>query len=353
MDKLAVELLTLISFYACTDGGWTGCALSLVSRRVREASRPARFFSVSLVTSPNQLEQFLDCLHEERARSPDMIPRVRHLCLSLFGDGLETAPTSSTSAPVTPSLPKTRAEFLASLHRRTQHWRSAQVGLDEQYNRTIPALFRAVAADLHALALVQVQWRSASIIRCNFPLLEELMLVGGDPSFLPLASIPADRPIYPSLKRLHHVLAWVGKDVDFQRWAVHAPNVTHLRVSRIDYHPQSTVDSFERVICDSERDEEFFPHLRRAMIEPRPAPAPSARLSAAHVAFRDFLVYLDRLAERARVPVKVLPPLEEPKVVPGANPTQRCLERVKKEWLERVVGGEGCWQEGMGGVYVP
>lgn len=106
-------------------------------------------------------------------------------------------------------------------------------------------------------------------------------------------------------------------------------------------------------VGESERDEEFFPHLRRAMIEPRPPPAPSARVSAAHVAFRDFLVYLDRLAERARVPVKVLPPLEAPKIVPGANPTQKCLERVKKEWLERVVDGDGCWQEGMGGVYTP
>ena len=41
LDKLAVELLTLIAFYACTDGGPTGCALALVSKRVRAASGDA------------------------------------------------------------------------------------------------------------------------------------------------------------------------------------------------------------------------------------------------------------------------------------------------------------------------
>ena len=51
MDKLAVELITLISFFACTDGGATGRSLALVSKRINYASRPARFYSVSLVDS--------------------------------------------------------------------------------------------------------------------------------------------------------------------------------------------------------------------------------------------------------------------------------------------------------------
>ncbi|KAI0371679.1 hypothetical protein BV20DRAFT_941472 [Pilatotrama ljubarskyi] len=342
MDKLAVELLTLISLYACTDGGYTGCSLSLVSKRIREASRPVRFYSISLVTSPAQVEQFMDCLQKERARSPEMLPRVRHLILSLFGRGLEMTPSTNASRQ-----PASRAEFLASLNRRTQHWRSAQDNLDEQYARTVPRLIRSVAPDLYTFALIQAQWRSSSIVRCSFPLLRELTLCGGDPSFLPFAFLPSDRPLYPSLRRLHHILAWIGRDVDFMQWAKHAPNVTHLRVSRLDHLPRITVDTLDQVISDSYRD--YFPHLRRAMIEPHPAPPPCAQMSTAHLAFRDFLCYLDRLAERARVPVKVLPPLKVPPLPAGATPQQLCIMRVKKEWLERVVDGDGCWQEGLHG----
>ncbi|KAI0362644.1 hypothetical protein OH77DRAFT_1389811 [Trametes cingulata] len=342
MDKLAVELLTLISFYACTDGGYTGCSLSLVSRRIRDASRPARFYSVSLVTSPTQVQQFIDCLQKERARSPDMLPRVRHLILSLFGKGLETKPST-----IPPRQPTSRAEFLASLNRRTQHWRAAQDNLDGQYELTIPTLIRAVAPDLYTFALIQAQWRSSSIVRCSFPLLREFTLCGGDPSFLPFAFLPSDRPLYPSLRRLHHILAWTGRDVDFMQWAKHAPNLTHLRVSRLDHLPLITVDTLDQVIGDNYP--ECFPHLRRAMIEPHPAPPPCAQMSTAHLIFRDFLCYLDRLAERARVPVKVLPPCKIPPPPPGTNPQQMCIMRVRKEWLERVVEGDGCWQEGMHG----
>lgn len=77
-------------------------------------------------------------------------------------------------------------------------------------------------------------------------------------------------------------------------------------------------------------------------------------MGPAHLAFRDFLTYLQRVAERARVPVRVLPPLEMPKPVPGTDPQQKCIYRVKREWLDRVEGdGDGCWQEGMNGWKIP
>ncbi|KAI0362645.1 hypothetical protein OH77DRAFT_1515840 [Trametes cingulata] len=341
MDKLAIELLTLISFYACTDGGYTGCSLSLVCRRIRDASRLARFYSVSLVTSPAQVEQFVTCLQKERVRSPHMLPRVRHLILSLFGQGLETRPST-----VPPRQPTSRAEFLASLNRRTQHWRTAQENLDGQYEHTIPNLIRAVAPDLHTFSLIQAQWRSSSIVRCSFPLLRELTLCGGDPSFLPLASFANDQSLYPSLTRLHHILAWTGREVDFMQWAKHAPRLTHLRVSRLDHLPPITVDTLDQVIGDNYP--ECFPKLKYAIIEPHPAPPPCVQMSAAHLVFRDFLGYLDSLAERSRVPVKVLPPCKIPPPPPGTISLQMCITRVKKIWLERVVEGDGCWhpQEG-------
>lgn len=245
MQQLAVELLTLISFFACTDGGPAARSLALVSKRINYASRPARFYSVSLISSVTQIEHFLASYEAERARAVDNMPRVRHLCLSFFGKGLEGAPQQSA-----PSASTSRAQWLAAMQRRAQHQRSIQDGLDERYNRVIPALMRAVAPDLYSLALIQAQWRSASVVRCQFPQLQELTLVGGDPSFLPFSFVPSAKPLYPALKRLHHILSLVNKDVDLLQWAPHAPSLTHLRLSRLDYYPRVTVDTLEQVISE-------------------------------------------------------------------------------------------------------
>lgn len=246
MDKLAVELLTEISFFACTDGGRTGCSLSLVSKRIHYASRPARFYSVSLVNSPAQIELFLACYEAERARAVDMIPRVRHLCLSFFGKGLAALSASaSTPAP----KPRTREEFMAFQRRHILQRNS----IEGHYSSVIPALMRAVSPDLWTLAIMQAQWKSASVVRCSFPCLEELTIVGGDPSFLPFKFIPDDKPLYPALKRLHHILSIVNKDVDFHQWARHAPKLTHLRISRLDSDPRITVDSLAQVIGECSR----------------------------------------------------------------------------------------------------
>ncbi len=251
MDKLAVELLTEIFFYACSDGGQTGCALALVSKRIRTLSRPARFFSVALFSSPTKIEQFLHAYQQERARTTDMLPRVRHLWLSYDENGEGHSGMPTAAAPAKP--PASRAEFLAVLQRRTQSWRSAQVNLDEQYNRVIPMLMREVAPDLHSLALNQSRWRSTAAVRCRFPHLRELTCIGGDPSFLPFALADDESaPLYPALRRLHHILTPNCKDVNFLNWARHAPALTHLRVSRLDFWPRTTVETLEQVISESE-----------------------------------------------------------------------------------------------------
>ena len=287
LDKLAVELLTLISLYACTDGGPTGCALSLVSKRMRAASHPARFFSVSLtMESPTQLKQFLACYQAECARAADALPRVQHLCLSLFGreeDGAPmtngTPPSSQLQATHVQHPPTSRAEFLARMQRQAQQWRSAQDRLDEGYNYVVPALFRAVAPDLRTLTLIQARWRVNGTVQCCFPHLRELTLVGGDSSFLPFGFTQDGRPQYPSLRRLHHNLAFVGTGLNFLEWAAHAPNLTHLRVSRLDSKPRVIVDTLERAIgaCTLRSRAELETELSKHDVDADPVRRPSCR----------------------------------------------------------------------------
>ncbi|TBU50263.1 hypothetical protein BD309DRAFT_498620 [Dichomitus squalens] len=348
LDKLAVELLTLVSFFACTDGGQTGCSLALVSKRINYASRPARFYSVQLLDSPTQIEKFLQSYQQQQARATDNIPRVRHLCLSFFGKGLETAPTDATPMPA----PRSRAEWLASLQKRAQHMQSGQESLDEQYNRVIPALIRTVAPDLHSLALMQAQWRSSTVLRCQFPCLEEMTLVGGDPTFLPFDFLPSDKPIYPVLKRLHHIQSLVNKDVDFFKWAKHAPELTHLRVSRLDYHPRGTVDTLIQSIGTS-APEDVFPHLEKVVIQPNPGPPLGTRQGTAELSYRDFLSHLRRSITKARVPVLLLPPMELPKVAPGVDPSRGCIMKLRSVWQSAIEGKQYTWETSVAEPQLP
>ncbi|KAI0647489.1 hypothetical protein C8Q79DRAFT_631077 [Trametes meyenii] len=342
MDKLAVELLNQIFLHACTDGGQTGCALALVSKRIRTISRPARFHSIALYSSPDKIELFLRTYQQERARAVDMLPRVRHLWLSYDENGrggFEVPEPSSSANP-----PSSRAEFLALLQRRAQRWCSAQENLDEQYKRVIPALINVVAPDLYTLALNQSRWRGTSVVKCRFPRLQELTLVGGDPSFLPFSAAEDDVILYPSLRRLHHILTPICKDVNFVNWAQHAPRLTHLRVSRLDFCPRTTSETLEQVISDSDSDE-FFPHLQKVIILPHPPPPPgSAALSQSH--YLIFMQNLHELPQRAKVPVELLPhhlvPMHE-----GVASPRECVLRLRGLWKERIEGGPGCWAQGL------
>ncbi len=64
------------------------------------------------------------------------------------------------------------------------------------------------------------------------------------------------------------------------------------------------------------------------------------------LAFREFLAYLERLKERAKAPVVVLPPVEMSKVIPGVDRHRTCIMRLKRQWMERIEGeGLGCWDD--------
>lgn len=83
MDRCPAEILLRIFTLACTDGGRTGCALSLVSHAMRTASEPVRFHTVALHSVPH-MRHFERLLGDEYELHP---PTVRHLFL--FDGGYE------------------------------------------------------------------------------------------------------------------------------------------------------------------------------------------------------------------------------------------------------------------------
>ena len=224
MDRLAFEILDKIYTLACTDGGYTGCSLSLVSHSVRCASRTARFHSISLTSGlSRQLSQFLRCFSKERAVMDLYAPTVQHLCFAA-AEGRKT--------PLAWRLPYEWREQGKSYGPKN----AARIKpiVDQQIERyivDIGILFQMVAKDLRTLCFIHshgtLHVTTLRDIPCTgFPLLQELTLVGRNP--FEFSGTP-----YPKLTHLHlGVPANTNLTPDdLDSWAQQTPEVTHLRLS--------------------------------------------------------------------------------------------------------------------------
>lgn len=85
-----MEILSHIFLLACTDGGSTGCALSMVSKYIRETSKPHKYHSVAL-HGQRQTKAFASVL----AHTQSHHRRVVHLFLS-NNDANPSDPKAST-----------------------------------------------------------------------------------------------------------------------------------------------------------------------------------------------------------------------------------------------------------------
>lgn len=81
------------------------------------------------------------------------------------------------------------------------------------------------------------------------------------------------------------------------------------------------------------------------MLQPPPPPPAVQSNSTTQLAFRAFLDHLHRVAERAKVPVVILPPAEIEELVPGVDPHQVCIKKLKFEWMKRIAANTpGYWE---------
>lgn len=203
MHDLAPELLEQIFTLACTDGGYTGCSLSLVSKYVGAASRSVRFHSVSITSeTAQQLAKFQYCFNRACTAAREdggRTPVVRHLCMSTLGrDTTER----------------------------------------QQHMSNIIAFLRSVSPRLYTLSLLYPRGRlfSESMppnIECpSFPLLQELTIIGTDP-FIP-DRVECTLPLYPQVTRLH-LIDIHGTIEELPNWLNGglAPRLTHLRLSSL------------------------------------------------------------------------------------------------------------------------
>ncbi|KAI0766832.1 hypothetical protein BD413DRAFT_480233 [Trametes elegans] len=79
MDILPLEIWLDIFMLACTDGGYTGCSLSLTSKAIRAITRTLRFHSVALVAYPARLGSFVALYAADCKPDLGQKPKVAHL----------------------------------------------------------------------------------------------------------------------------------------------------------------------------------------------------------------------------------------------------------------------------------
>ncbi|KAI0780486.1 hypothetical protein BD413DRAFT_463607 [Trametes elegans] len=319
MDRLAIELLINVFSLACTDGGYTGCSLSLVCKHFNTISRPLRFQSIAINGSLRKLERFVSRLHSEHALrgAYGSVPVVRHLFL------------------FTLSMPPLAIPDKGSDSR-------------DDYFALVATLMRLVAPKLETLTFLQCKWDVP--LTLPFPRLRELTVGEGVVSLVPRAWDGA--ALYPTLERLHLVsnLPFIpyGR-ADIAQWARFAPALSHLRVSEFDWLPieanldlaRAPTPEQEQEQTESARVAACFPRLHRVVLQPCPAPAtPRAGSWEALAVSNRFTMDLCRRSwATARVLVCLLPAATDRSV-----PTQeRCVRQAREDWEARLNGQMGCW----------
>ncbi|KAJ8482528.1 hypothetical protein ONZ51_g5301 [Trametes cubensis] len=246
LESLPYELLEQIFRNACTDGGRTGCSLSLVSKRIRALSRSSRFHSVSLLTGTcSQLSSFLKTLErarEEAAVAGEPTSRVRHLCILLTTKQGQFVPPgpSFQRCPMDVRFDWKEYDRGDPLSREERNAISAEARAI--YHAEIAKLFASIGtADMETLCAFQKIQRVWMISEEYIP---EIVCPGGfhrlreltlHPAYTPVfvsgaGSGPETGPLYPALERLH-MRSDAYAVIDFAWWAANAPALRHLRVA--------------------------------------------------------------------------------------------------------------------------
>ena len=323
MERCPTELWVKIAALACTDGGYTGRSLSLVSRTMRDTVKFVRLYSVSLVGEDHLLAFSLLLSGLEPS------PLIRHLFIELGTDD---------HAPYAPTLERA-------------------LELQNAFN----SILIAAAPHLHTLFVQGGLGRFNPIgDSFEYPVLRDLSIS----QFCMRANqnTPPHIP-FPSLRRLHATTCL--SLLDFWPNLVRlAPNVSHVRLSGV-------VQSL--TIC---------PFLHILFANPTPSAAPGDlgdgyRYPPESKEAAEALIIALRLPGLKRIFLQSLKfqnsgwcetgAVVHSKMMLGLQKMARATaqsegprrlfllpdslsyehDEAHKHWLDLVEGGDGPWQEGL------
>jgi len=344
MDQTPPEVWEKIFSFACTDTGFTGRSLSLVSKNIRETSKSVKFQSIAL-RGCDQMLAFADLLE----KTPFHHRRVRYLFILSRGwdveaeedafqgwyDQNEDFSEEEAERIVTASREESAREFAIGVQKKT-------VAVDEADRRRregaiASAFFRILKNVAPSLKIFEVDLDSGtaqfatSII--TLPCLTDLTTHG----IFPLLPHSHHTPILescPSLRRLHVKSCSFIVRPSYFLHHIHsfAPALTHLCFSRLQQNSEFPSDLEVALGLTSRKSEAArLPEtIERVLIRPDEPPVdgecgtPAVEYDELLEGCRDLQAKDDRvllLCARAEI-----------------QPSDAHIE-----WLDVVNGGEGCW----------
>ncbi|KAI0722308.1 hypothetical protein C8T65DRAFT_628915 [Cerioporus squamosus] len=328
---LPTELLVRIYSYACTDGGYTGRSISLVSKCAHRNVRAVRFRNVSL-SGYRQIEPFLDLLDKERMVAPIY---VSNLYISTWTDGEEITKVRNGQAPrwdgLHPYLPTP-----IPTHPQWRVWMTLQEAVDKKLAALIFRLLLSVVPTLRSLSIVHSWEFGALHFPPCLPFLNDLTFCGPPPHMPRKVSSCPLPPYLPDLRRLHVICS----NVSIACWLYHAPGMTSLRLSDVTYSactlPCELQTQIGLAVHGSGPSVSPKHHsLRHIRIQPRGIP-PSwlGTPSAGH----EFLVQLQRVHPHPGIRLELMQERVYRYGYWG--------DRIKHDWLDAIVSAPGWWAEG-------
>ncbi|KAL7282658.1 hypothetical protein ACG7TL_004131 [Trametes sanguinea] len=291
IGDLAVETLQYIFSYACTDDGYTGYSLTLVSKAFRAIVHPIRFHRVAL-HNVAQVESFAIFMDKQPVEAH--VPRVQHLFISTWADGQRVARIREVET----------SRGGSEEHLAFTEWASLAQTLHTRLSFVLPRVLQTVSPALRTFTIIHALEMGDIPLNHSLPHLEELTSFG-----------------FPVLT--------------LRRWIRHTPCLTHLRLSEVSPSASTLPDELSTLLDDARPS---CPVLR------------IIRLQQRRIAIRDFPSTAMLLHNLFALKLKLL----------ETSPCKDRLEllkhrryrhdywneRLKQDWLERIVDDPGCWSAG-------
>jgi len=307
MDRCPVELWLKIFAIACTDDGFTGRSLSLVSRYIRDTSKSFKLQSVA-ICGLRQTVEFAALV----TKTPRCHARHLYIC-----DGTCRSHADDNERSVDAH---TRQEALST---------------------SISTIIAAVSPTLWTLSLYgNLSWVRPVALRTGpntfLPFLTDLTiqcdgLYAHEDGHQPDASF-SSFPTLPSLRYLNIPSDLPASDL-LANIPHFAPYLTHIRL------PGMLYSGLERALNlirrpDEEPVSQFPQTMEKVYIHTEPLPI---RAGSFHVLFSRSLSFSQWIAAK-----------DDRVVLLQATPHlvgRDLCHHLKREWLDRIDGGNGCWDE--------
>jgi len=360
MDQAPPEICAKIFSVACTDTGYTGQSISLVSKYIHETSGPYRLQSISL-HGHDEIIAFAALLN----KTPPHLRRVRHLFIStqnrdeddtsgyVYFSNLANKRRKAQALLASDEEGKQKKdEIMQDYDRQNAEWKErseARQLKDQRQGPLIAAaiehILQTVASSLEVLEVDFEYFTSANLTRAiSFPSLTDLTSHGGYPLAPSDHTGPLITPCH-NLRRLH--IGCTGNHVRgchiFEQVPVLAPCLTHLRMSGLQQDGwvggalREALGFHQEWATGSPVD--LFPEtIERILIKPDRPPAPGGWCGTSYFEYSSLLSGTREVQEMDdRV---TLLPAET-----GGRRFGSLVPISERDWLNRIGGGEGCWRE--------